>query len=52
MKHPSRDWMIFEGERHIDTVTFVAHMTGEEVRQSLIKNDGYPEDITIREIEK
>ncbi len=45
---PQEAWDVYEGMRWIDRVFYVAGMTAEEVKRSLVDHDGYNPRIMVR----
>lgn len=43
-----RGWDIIRNGRIVDTVFYIKSMTLHEVRDSLIRHDGFPVDIIVR----
>lgn len=44
---PMVPWLVYLGQRHIDTVYFLANCSAQYVRDSLVIHDGYNPNIKV-----
>ncbi len=47
-KSSTQAWKVILNGRHVNTVFFIREMPADEVRNSLIDHDGYPNNIEVR----
>jgi len=45
-------WAVYLNGKHIDTVFYLPEVTAQEVREGLIKHDGYDSEIVVQREKK